>query len=112
MSTRRQLFKMVSAVLFLAALSPLGLVIPWVFQSGKPWGEWSGEELRRLVGFVPEGVSRGSRLWSAPLSDYSLGASSGVSPHLSYLSSALAGAAIVAGLAFLIGKGLTRRNGK
>ena len=45
----------------LALLSPLGLILPAAFNAGGAWGEWSAEELRKLIGYVPAGFERLSR---------------------------------------------------
>jgi cobalt/nickel transport system permease protein len=52
----------------LVILSPLGLLA-----KGTAWGEWSTEELSKLLGFIPSGLGRLSESWShAPFPDYSL----------------------------------------
>jgi len=49
------------------ALVPLGLLA-----SGTAWSEWSPEELKQRIGYVPSGMDRYGGLWSAPFSGYSM----------------------------------------
>jgi len=69
-------------------LTPLGLLA-----GGAAWGEWTPEELGRLVGFVPEGIRTAAHL-PAPLGDY---AAPGVGLVAGYLLSAAVGIALVYG---------------
>ncbi|MEI8175370.1 MAG: PDGLE domain-containing protein [Candidatus Omnitrophota bacterium] len=97
----------------LAALSPLGILLPARFKAGAAWGEWGGEEIQKLVGYIPHGLDRLSRMWSAPLPDYAVkGWEEKGLKHLSlaYILSALIGIALVAGAALLIGKMLTKKS--
>ena len=57
----------------LALLTPLGIILPRLLNSGAAWGEWGPEELSKLVGFVPEGIRRLGGLWKAPFSGYAVG---------------------------------------
>ncbi len=100
------------AVLVLALLSPLGLLIPALFGAGGAWGEWGLEEIRKMLGFVPEGMRKLGHLWSSPMKDYAVpGQSGGIAGKgLGYLASALVGAAIAAALAFLLARVLGKRN--
>lgn len=85
----------------LALLSPLGLLA-----SSTAWGEWSGAELRRRgLGFVPNGLARLSGLWRAPMAGYGL---RGMDTAPGYLLSALLGAVVIAGAAWLLGRALVR----
>jgi hypothetical protein len=54
----------------LVVLSPLGLIIPDRFKAGSAWGEWGGEEMGKLVGYIPQGLEKLSSVWSAPIPDY------------------------------------------
>jgi cobalt/nickel transport system permease protein len=57
----------------LALLTPLGLVLPSLFNAGDAWGEWSPAELAARIGFLPKGMGRLASVWRAPLADYALG---------------------------------------
>lgn len=99
-------------LLALALLSPLGLILPARFGAGSAWGEWSGEEIRKLVGYLPSGMSRLAGLWKAPLPDYSFrsqGSASIGSLSISYIISAAVGVGIVILIAILLGKALAGR---
>jgi cobalt/nickel transport system permease protein len=107
------------ALLALILLSPLGLIVPAWFAGGTAWGEWSAQELHRLIGYAPAGMTRLAERWRAPLPDYALRGHEGAGLWVSsaaYIASALAGAAAVAALAILMARLLapremTRRRG-
>jgi hypothetical protein len=99
----------------LAVASPLGLYLPAKFKAGSAWGEWSGEEIGGMVGYIPQGLGRLSHLWHAPLRDYAFRGMdhAGLAPlSAAYVFSAITGTAlcVVAGLA--AGKLFTRRKSK
>lgn len=48
-------------------LTPLGLLAP-----GSAWGEWGLDEIKSMIGYVPEGMSRFSEVIIAILPDYSI----------------------------------------
>jgi len=96
----------------LVVLSPLGLILPATFGAGSAWGEWSGEEMEKLVGYLPSGMARLADLWKAPMPDYALRGQEHAplgALSLSYVVSGLLGVAAVVGLAILLGKALARR---
>ena len=96
----------------LVMLSPLGLILPAKFGAGSAWGEWSGEEMEKLVGYLPSGMSRLADLWKAPMPDYALKGQEKAplsALSASYILSAVLGVAVVAGVAILLGKALARR---
>src|SRR5574340_686871 len=84
-------------------LSPLGLILPRLFNAGGAWGEWGVVELERIVGFAPEGMKRDSELWKAPLPDYTVpGQGAGMAGQgLGYLLTGIAGLAVTAGAAWV-----------
>ena len=93
-------------------LSPLGLVLSAHFKSGSAWGEWGSDEIQKMVGYVPQGLTRLGELWKAPMPDYAFkGWEEKGLPHLSlaYLISALVGVAVIALVTWLIGKCLIKR---
>ncbi len=96
----------------LIILSPLGLILPDLFNSGAAWGEWSKEEVREQVGYVPSGMEKSADKWKAPLPDYALKGQEEApvrSLSLSYILSAMVGVAVVVGITIVIGKVLARR---
>ena len=60
-------------LLVLVLLSPLGLVLPKVFNANKPWGEWSSETVAKDKGYMPKGMQKDANIYSAPIPDYNLG---------------------------------------
>lgn len=95
-------------LIFLILLSPLGLYLPAKFGAGSAWGEWSAEEISKMVGFVPSGLGKLQGLWKAPMPDYALrGQKDGSS--ISYILSAIIGVAVVAGLTIFLGRVLARK---
>jgi cobalt/nickel transport system permease protein len=86
----------------LVVLTPLGLLA-----RGTAWGEWSANELRSLVGYVPAGLSRLSGTWShPPLPDYAMpsGARGFWSSSLTYILCAAIGVGLIALLMYLLGR--------
>jgi formate hydrogenlyase subunit 3/multisubunit Na+/H+ antiporter MnhD subunit len=78
------------AVAFLAALSPLGIIVARYFKSGPAWGEWE---------IFPKS-------WKAPLPAYL------ESSWFGYMFSAIIGIIAVAALIFLFGKLLVKNDEK
>jgi cobalt/nickel transport system permease protein len=96
----------------LAVLSPLGLYLPSKLKAGTAWGEWSAAEIHGLVGYIPKGLQKLSSLWNAPLPGYAFkaGESSGFQHSgLAYIVSAIIGIGLCVGLAFLLGKVLSKK---
>ena len=87
----------------LIVLSPIGLILPDHFKAGAAWGEWTAREIRVLTGYVPEGMDKLSSLWNAPMPGY---AGNG----LGYIIAAIFGITIIAGIVFLAGIFLKRRD--
>lgn len=55
------------AAIVIILLTPLGLLAP-----GSAWGEWGLDEIKNMIGYVPEGMSRFSEVIKAILPDYSI----------------------------------------
>jgi cobalt/nickel transport system permease protein len=86
----------------LILLSPLGLL-----SQGTAWGEWSAEEIHRLVGFIPAGLARLSASWPhALLPDYALpGPSHGMWASAAvYILCAVGALGIIFLLTYLLGR--------
>lgn len=84
----------------LVALTPIGILLPAYFKSDRSWGEWSPNELKGIIGYLPKGLTRLASLWHAPIPDYALLSN----PLASYTLSALIGILAIAGIVYLIGK--------
>jgi len=97
----------------LVILSPLGVILPDQFKAGTAWGEWGLNEIQMMTGYVPQGFSRLSELWKAPLPDYAFQGWKGkdlFSMSFAYIISALAGIATITGVVLLIGKVLVKEH--
>lgn len=57
----------------MALLSPLGIILPELFNAGDAWGEWGIDTIEKLLGFIPEGMKKNADIWTAPISDYAFG---------------------------------------
>ncbi len=100
-------------LIIFALLSPLGLFLPEYFKAGDAWGEWGPETLKELVGYVPQGFSRLSALWNAPVPDYAFKGweEKGLGDlSFAYIVSAAVGIAITVAVIVLLGRLLTRKN--
>lgn len=95
----------------LVLLTPLGLLA-----SGTAWGEWSAQEIRRQLGYVPRGFAALAGRWQALMPDYSLrGLKSGAGAGVGYILSAVAGILLIAalvGLLSLLTAHIRRRDAK
>lgn len=99
-------------IAILIILSPIGLVLPEHFKAGSAWGEWSIEEMQKLVGYVPKGLEKLANLWAAPIPDYAFkGWEEKGLPDLSfaYIISAIVGIAITVLAVIAIGKILAKK---
>jgi len=99
-------------IAILALLSPLGLLLPGYFKSGDAWGEWNSDTIKGLTGYIPRGLEKLSRLWSAPLPDYAFKGweEKGLNwLSLAYIISAVIGIFITAWAVILISKALSRK---
>ncbi len=101
-------------ILILAILSPVGLILPALFNAGGAWGEWSAEELKKITGYIPEGMRKLADAWKSPLQGYEVpGQGQGlVHRSFGYVFTALLGIAAAAGLAYLLAKVLGRKDRK
>ena len=57
----------------LLVLCPLGVLLPYYFNSGAAWGEWTVESIKQQTGHEPAGMKKTAAVFSAPIPDYSLG---------------------------------------
>jgi hypothetical protein len=100
-------------IIGLILLSPIGLILPEVFESGPAWGEWSLEEIEKMIGFVPAGLKRIADLWSAPIPDYNFKSYEGkglAHSSVAYIFSGALGAGLIILFSFFVGKFLSRKN--
>jgi len=100
-------------LIFLILISPLGLVLPELFKSGPAWGEWSQQQIEKMLGFIPEGIKRLSDFWSAPVHDYNVKNWEGqglAKSSLGYILSGALGVGVIVLVSFFLGKILTKKN--
>ena len=92
----------------MALLSPLGIILPSLFNSEDAWGEWGTETLEKLLGYVPEGLKKYTDIWKAPVPDYNLGGDTApmAVQMISYIMSGLLGILVVGLVIYLISKAL------
>jgi len=96
----------------LVLLSPLGVLLPYLFNADGAWGEWGLDGMEKVAGFVPAGMKRIAEIWKAPLADYGLpGQGKGLVPEsIGYVLTAIIGVAFTVGLMYLLSKLLVRKN--
>lgn len=102
------------ALLAMALASPLGLYAPEWVKAGAAWGEWSLEEVKRMVGYAPSGMEQITDLWKAPIPDYAFRGQEDaplVQRRVSYIFSALVGIGLCGGTTFVVTRWLTKREG-
>ncbi|ERI90718.1 cobalamin biosynthesis protein CbiM [Clostridiales bacterium oral taxon 876 str. F0540] len=87
-----------SLIIGLVLISPLGLLA-----SGTAWGEWSTDEIKDILGFIPQGMKNGFN-FNAAMADYSL---KGTNETLGYVASAAVGLLIIF-LLFKLAKKMSR----
>ncbi|MCX5714202.1 MAG: PDGLE domain-containing protein [Candidatus Omnitrophica bacterium] len=100
-------------IAILVIVSPLGLFVPAFFKAGSAWGEWGAEEIKELVGYVPQGLQRLSQAWKAPLPDYAIngwGTKGLLHQSFAYILSAIVGIVCTVIIVILLVKLLTRKN--
>jgi hypothetical protein len=109
--TRKRLW---TGLFIMALLSPLGILLPEVLNSGGAWGEWGADTLGKLLGFVPEGLKKYTGIWKAPVPDYNAGGegSSTTVRLISYAGSGLLGIVLVGLVMYLISKKIRGNNGE
>jgi hypothetical protein len=96
----------------LAVISPIGLYLPNKFKAGSAWGEWSGSEIKHLIGYAPKGLEKIASLWKPVLPDYAFKGweekgFSGLS--FAYILSAVLGVVFCICIAWVIGKILAKK---
>lgn len=94
------------ALLVMTVLTPLGLIA-----TGTAFGEFGTDEIKDMLGYLPNGMARLSDRWNALMPDYSLplfgnGQAASVG---GYLLSAVVGIAVVGLLIFLLSKLLAKK---
>ena len=96
----------------MALLTPLGIVLPHLFNAGAAWGEWGVDKLEQLLGYTPQGLKKLSDLWKAPVPNYSFGGrdASMTLQIISYVASGVLGVLAVALAVFLISRFMAKND--
>ncbi len=111
----KTLSKLWIGIAFLAVITPLGLYVPYKLNSKSAWGEWSAQEIKMLVGYIPGELEKVSGVWKAPVSGYGAHGWFGKdAAHrgFGYFLSGIIGIAACVGIAFIIGKILSKKEKK
>jgi cobalt/nickel transport system permease protein len=87
----------------LILLTPVGVLAP-----GTAWGEWSATQLKSALGYVPAGLGKVGAVWTASMPDYAPPFIA--NPMVGYLVAAVLGAALVVGVAWGLGRLLSRKD--
>jgi hypothetical protein len=100
-------------LLVMALLTPLGIILPYLFNAGAAWGEWGVDKLEQLLGYAPQGLKKLSDLWKAPVPNYSFGGkdTSMTLQIISYVASGALGVLAVTLVVYLITRFIAK-NGK
>ncbi|MCE5311682.1 MAG: PDGLE domain-containing protein [Nitrospiraceae bacterium] len=103
--------RLVTGLVVMALLTPLGIVLPMIAGSEDAWGEWGSETLQKLLGYLPEGFKKIADLWKAPLPDYNMGGDgAGIGTQVvSYIVSGLLGIILVVLVIFVIMKFVVKK---
>jgi cobalt/nickel transport protein len=105
--------KILIVLLLLCLLTPVGILLPTVFNAGDAWGEWSAQTVKEMIGYVPKGLEKYTNVWRAPLPEYLVNAYDHSVAHQSgyYIVSGIIGTTLTYIVMLLISK-LIVRNGK
>jgi cobalt/nickel transport protein len=97
-------------LILLCLITPVGILLPMVFNAGDAWGEWSAQTLKDLIGYVPKGLVKYSNVWNAPLPDYMVNEDDTSVVHQSgyYIVSGIIGATVAYIVMLLISKLIVR----
>ena len=93
----------------LILLTPLGLLAP-----GSAWGEWGLDEIKRKIGFVPQGMRHFNEIVKNLLPDYGIPGfdKSFLQSALGYIFSAVVGIAVIALVFWLLAKLVPEKKGE
>ncbi|MGE5304245.1 MAG: PDGLE domain-containing protein [Alphaproteobacteria bacterium] len=99
-------------LLVMALLTPLGIILPHIFNAGAAWGEWGVDKLAQLLGYTPQGLKKLSDLWKAPVPNYNVGGrdASTTFQIISYFAAGVLGVAAVGLVVYLIARFITKND--
>ncbi len=95
----------------MAILSPIGIYLPRRFGAEDAWGEWGVEAIRKMLGYVPEGMRKMADFWKAPVADYNFGGEGSAFSMqvLSYIISGLIGIAVGGAVLYALSRVLMKK---
>jgi cobalt/nickel transport system permease protein len=85
----------------LVLLTPIGVLAP-----GTAWGEWSAQQLKSALGYVPAGLGKLGTAWTAAMPGYAPAFIR--DPMVGYLVAAIVGSALVVGITWGAARLLSR----
>ena len=97
----------------LVLLTPIGIILPHIFNAGDAWGEWSLEDLGKIIGYIPQGAKQIANLWHPLFPDYNfLFNNSGniLFDSLFYVLSGIIGASFCFTASFVFLKNIIKEN--
>ena len=102
--------KILIVLLLLCLITPLGILLPMIFNAGDAWGEWSAQTVKDLIGYIPQGLAKYTDIWNSPLPDYTMNADDTSVVHQSgyYIVSGIIGATVTYVVMLLISKFIVR----
>jgi hypothetical protein len=105
--------KILIVLLLLCLITPLGILLPMLFNAGDAWGEWSAQTVKDLIGYIPQGLAKYTDIWNSPLTDYTMNAGDKSVVHQSgfYIVSGIFGATLTYIVMLLLSK-LIIKNGE
>ena len=95
------------ALIALIIFAPIGLLA-----QGTAFGEWSGEDLKSKLGFIPDGMAKFGDKWKSILPDYSVPGFDGTffKSALGYIFCAIVALVIILAITGIISSFLKRKN--
>jgi cobalt/nickel transport protein len=104
--------KILIILLLLCLITPIGILLPVLFNAGDAWGEWSAQTVKDLIGYVPRGLSKYSDIWKAPITDYTINTGDTSVVHQSgyYIVSGILGATVTYLVVLLISRLIVRND--
>lgn len=102
--------KVLILLLSLCLITPIGILLPMLFNAGDAWGEWSAQTVKEFVGYVPKGLAIYSDVWKAPLTDYTVSSTDKSVIHQSgfYIVSGIIGATVTYVVMLIISRLIVR----
>ena len=105
--------KILIALIILSVVTPIGIFLPVLFNTGNAWGEWSAETVKELIGYIPQGLAKYAGTQKAPLAGYTFNGNDSSLIHQSgyYIVCGIIGAMTTMIVTLILSK-LIVRNGK